>query len=164
MIGVIGILSALAIPNVSRVNDSAKKASSRRNAQNLASICASAQAAGLNFVDKEGSLEVTVEQVVSGGLVSGGVYDGSFFGLPNLSEEAQERAQEYLALKHGLLIYTENPISVLKPPNINGPDGPAGTGDDPLLNPVGPGVVPPPPPDPLTPPDPSSNLEEGSEA
>ncbi len=102
MIAVIGVISAIAIPNIGRVNESAREASAKRNAQNIASIFASAQSAGLNFL--EDSLADTVSRVAEGGLVSGGTFDGSFFGLP-LSEEEQQRALPYLDLQGQNLVY-----------------------------------------------------------
>ncbi len=106
VIAVIGIISAIAIPSISSINNSARDASARRNAQNITSIVASAQAAGLDFV-VEGDLSATVAAVTTGDTVSGGVFDGTFFGLP-LSEEARNEALPFLDLQGGNLAYVGN--------------------------------------------------------
>ncbi len=46
VIAVIGILAAIAIPMISKINDSAKKAADKRNAQNLVSVYGAATSAG----------------------------------------------------------------------------------------------------------------------
>ena len=105
VVGIIGILSALAIPNVSRVNDSAKEATAKRNAQNLASVCISAQSAGLKFIPENRDLATTVSNIVAGGHVSGGTFDGSYFGLPSISPSEQESAMRFLIIRHGSIVY-----------------------------------------------------------
>ncbi len=46
VIAVIAIIAAIAIPNIANITGAASQSSARRNAQNLASVFASAQAAG----------------------------------------------------------------------------------------------------------------------
>ena len=53
VIAVIGIIAAIAVPQIGRINESAKDATNRRNAQSIASIYASAQAAGHDFFSVE---------------------------------------------------------------------------------------------------------------
>ncbi len=103
VIAVIGIVSAIAIPNIGRINESASEAKNKRNAQNLASICQAAQAAGLDFV--EGGAGTTIQNVIAGGTVSGGVFDGSYFGLPGLTTFDINGASEYLFVENGVLVY-----------------------------------------------------------
>ena len=92
VVGVIGILSAIAIPNLSRIRESGQESAAKRNAQNLVSICQSAQSAGLRFCGEGTIFNKTVENIVNGGHVQGGTFDGSYFGLPHLSETEQERS------------------------------------------------------------------------
>lgn len=139
VIAVIGVIAAIAVPNISQINEAASEAKDRRNAQNLASVCASAQAAGLNFVDGGGDVSATVAAVSSGGTVSGGVFDGAYFGI-SLSGQEQTRVLPYLSVIGGVLQYqsTGEEASV----NTQPAAGPAnGDGGGPP-----PGPPPPPPP------------------
>jgi len=92
VIAVIGIIAAIAVPSIGRINDSAKEATARRNAQNLASVFSSAQAAGVDFAPG-GAVEADViENTVAGGSVNDALspFNGTFFGLPGLNlTEAQ---------------------------------------------------------------------------
>ncbi|MCB1229605.1 MAG: prepilin-type N-terminal cleavage/methylation domain-containing protein [Verrucomicrobiae bacterium] len=107
VIAVIGIIAAIAIPNIGKINDTAEKSKDRRNAQNLASVCASAQAAGLDFVGSETDPKVIVKQMVEvGGSPADGPFQGTFFGVPGLDAEEQVSATTYLTVANGLLQYT----------------------------------------------------------
>ncbi len=146
VIAVIGIISAIAVPGVSRINDSAREATAKRNAQNIASIYASAQAAGLSFNVGNGDVLQTIQQVIAGGTASGGVFDGAYFGLPGLSESEQLACLPYLSFQGTSLIYQsgsgalgtggggglENGLSTLDPLGAgSGPgSGPAGNISD----------------------------------
>ncbi|HRQ91044.1 MAG TPA: prepilin-type N-terminal cleavage/methylation domain-containing protein, partial [Bacteroidia bacterium] len=55
VIAVIGIIAAIAVPNIGKINDSAKDATYRRNAQTIASVFSSAQAAGYDFAKANGT-------------------------------------------------------------------------------------------------------------
>ena len=116
VVAVIGILTAVAVPTVSNVHDSSEEAKDKRNAQNIASICSSAAAAGLDLMDAEGNLATTISNVATGGYVSGGIYNGSFFGLPGLSEAEQTAAMSYLSLVDGRLEYNPTQAVVLELP------------------------------------------------
>ncbi len=96
VIAVIGIIAAIAVPNIGKINDSAKEAKNRRNAQSLASVFASAQAAGLNFyVDTDPT--ATLDAIIAGDTVTeAGPFQGTFFGVPNLSDDDRDAAQAYL--------------------------------------------------------------------
>ncbi len=107
VIAVIGIIAAIAVPNIGRINDAAEEAKSKRNAQNLASVYASAQAAGLDFL-VSGNEGNTIAKVVTGATVSaaGSPFNGTFFGVPNLSSLEQGRAGTFLDLTaDGMLVY-----------------------------------------------------------
>ncbi len=122
VIAVIGIISAIAIPQISRINGSAREATAKRNAQNIASVFASAQAAGLNF--RESTLSETVSRVSDGGLVPSGTFEGAYFGLA-LSNAEQTRALPYLALEGSDgVIYTGDTDNIL----ISGGDPGLGLG------------------------------------
>lgn len=123
VIAVIGIIAAIAVPNIGRINDSAKDATKRRNAQNLASVYASAQAAGYDFGKTGGtgaaiSSEATViTNIINGATLSGSSFasspfNGTFFGIPGMkiSEAISETdgAAKYLTwdVASGTLRYT----------------------------------------------------------
>lgn len=92
VIAVIGIIAAIAVPNIGRINDSAKDATYRRNAQNLSSIFASAQAAGYDFSKTGGTgANLANEAAVITALITGATinntsspFNGAFFGVPGL--------------------------------------------------------------------------------
>ncbi len=106
VIAVIGIIAAIAVPNIGRINDSAKEATNRRNAQNLASVYASANAAGHTFAGADE--EAIVAAIVGGYTISvddQGPFAGTFFGVPGLSDNDQKAALDYLKIEGGQLIY-----------------------------------------------------------
>lgn len=107
VIAVIGIIAAIAVPNIGRINDAAKDAKNRRNAQNIASVYASANAAGHDFFDTD--LPTTVTAIVAGFTIPNtdeGPFAGTFFGVPNLSTIEQTAALTYLEIgASGMLIY-----------------------------------------------------------
>lgn len=115
VIAVIGIIAAIAVPNIGRINDSAKDATYRRNAQNLASVFASAQAAGHDF-SVGGTLN---EKKIIEGLVTGATindadspFNGTYFGVPGLdvvdAVSETDGAAKYLEWNaaSGQLLYT----------------------------------------------------------
>ncbi|MDG2124841.1 MAG: type II secretion system protein [Verrucomicrobiales bacterium] len=104
VIAVIGVVTAIAVPTIGRINDAAKEARDMRNAQNLASVCANAQASGLNFVGDD--VPATVTAIVTGGLVDDlGSLDGTFFGVPSMSAADQAASASYLEIRSGILVY-----------------------------------------------------------
>lgn len=97
VIAVIGIIAAIAVPNIGRINDSAKEATARRNAQNVASVFASAQAAGLNFAASSTTPADIVQAVVTGAKVTEkGPFENTWFGVPGLTSADQTAALTYL--------------------------------------------------------------------
>ena len=104
VIAVIGIIAAIAVPNISQINEAAGDSKDLRNAQNLASVCAAAQAAGLDFVGAD--VAATVTAIVAGGTVSDpGPFNGTYFGVPNLTAADQTAAAAYLSIANGMLVY-----------------------------------------------------------
>lgn len=98
VIAVIGIIAAIAVPNIGRINESAKEATARRNAQNVASVFASAQAAGLRFGGTSTSAKDITEAIVAGAKVEEkGPFENTWFGVPGLTGDDQEAALTYLA-------------------------------------------------------------------
>lgn len=113
VIAVIGIIAAIAVPNIGRINDSAKDATYRRNAQNLASVCASAQAAGLDFVGTSTNKTTIIGKVITGASVTDpGPFQNTFFGVPGMNAttavSATAGAAKYLTVSNGMLQYSGN--------------------------------------------------------
>ncbi|MEQ1840596.1 MAG: prepilin-type N-terminal cleavage/methylation domain-containing protein [Verrucomicrobiales bacterium] len=108
VIAVIGIIAAIAVPNIGRINDSAKEATARRNAQNIASVFASAQAAGLNFATASTAPKDIASAVVTGAKVTEkGPFEDTWFGVPGLTTADQTAALVYLSYdaNSGQLLY-----------------------------------------------------------
>ncbi len=108
VIAVIGIIAAIAVPNIGRINDSAKEATARRNAQNIASVFASAQAAGLNFATASTVPKDIASAVVTGAKVTEkGPFEDTWFGVPGLTTADQTAALTYLSYdaNSGQLLY-----------------------------------------------------------
>jgi type IV pilus assembly protein PilA len=98
VIAVIGIIAAIAVPNIGRINDSAKEATARRNAQNIASVFASAQAAGLNFAAASVAPADIAAAVVTGAKVTEkGPFENTWFGVPGLTAADQTAALKFLS-------------------------------------------------------------------
>ncbi|MEM7600122.1 MAG: prepilin-type N-terminal cleavage/methylation domain-containing protein [Verrucomicrobiota bacterium] len=115
VIAVIGIIAAIAVPNIGRINDSAKDATYRRNAQNIASVFASAQAAGHDF-SAAGTLAETaiITAIITGATISDtdSPFNGTYFGVPGLDSTGAisetDGAAKYLTWNaaSGQLLYT----------------------------------------------------------
>ncbi len=99
-IGVIGIISAIAIPSISNMWSIARESSSRRNAQQAASLSHIADSAGLDHVvpESSGGIKATLE------LLSAGISGLSTTGIPiqvqlPLTEDEINKAAKYLVLR-----------------------------------------------------------------
>lgn len=104
VIAVIGVMASLAVPMISQ-SESAYAARDRRNAQELASTCAMAQAAGLDFVKGDDVLD-TIRALVRGDMPAKGALKGHLFIVPGLSEEDMASASRYLDVDEGRLRYS----------------------------------------------------------
>ncbi len=109
VIAVIGILAAVAVPNIGRINDAANESKNRRNAQQLSSVCNAAQAAGHDFVSGT-DVSATVAAIVTGSTITdtSSPFFNTFFGVPNLSADEQDKSETYLSIANGMLIYNED--------------------------------------------------------
>ena len=97
VIAVIGIIAAIAVPTIGNITDQANNSKSKRNAQNLASVCASAVAAGAEL--ENGSVNAIVNQLVSTGLVGSkdSGFDSTVFKVPSLTNEEKMAASKHLS-------------------------------------------------------------------
>ena len=103
VVAIIGILAAMAVPSMSRMHDAADTAKDQRNAQQIVSMYHTAQSMGLDF-DGADKLE-TIANVVTGGYVPHGVFEGTYFGLPHISADQRARAAEYIEVAGEALQY-----------------------------------------------------------
>ena len=100
VIAVIGILAAIAVPNIGKINDAASDSKDRRNAQQIASVCNAAAAAGLDFVGAETDKAVVVGKIITGDTVKDGSspFFGNYFGVPNINADDKADALTYLEI------------------------------------------------------------------
>lgn len=115
VIAVIGIIAAIAVPNIGRINESAKDATYRRNAQNLASVYSAALAAGHDFSNGGKNVEKTIiTGIITGAKIAdaNSPFNGAYFGVPGLdtADAVSETAGAAKYLKwdtvSGQLLYT----------------------------------------------------------
>lgn len=99
VIAVIGIIAAIAVPNIGKITDSAKDSTLRRNAQNIASVFASAQAVGWDFSKSSGTgTTITAKGTVINAVITGATiptsttgdfatspFKGAYFGSPGIA-------------------------------------------------------------------------------
>ncbi len=112
VIAVIGILAAIAVPNIGRINAAAEDSKDRRNAQQLASVCGAAAAAGYDFVVVGGHADGADPATLAGEIATGATiadttspFNGTFFGVPNLSTDEIATAANYLQIANQMLVY-----------------------------------------------------------
>ena len=101
---VLGIMTAIGVPAISKITDGSKDRKHQRVAQEFSMVANNAMAAGCREVAGAGSVAEALELLVSG--VSGeGVFSGTSFQLPNVSVADQNAAARHLLLEDGILIY-----------------------------------------------------------
>jgi prepilin-type N-terminal cleavage/methylation domain-containing protein len=103
-IAVLAVLTSIALPTMSSINQNSIDTRDRRNAQELAAMCATAQAAGVDFVVPD-DLEKTIENIVKGGKPADGAFAGKFFGIQGMAPQDQGTAKRYLELVNGILSF-----------------------------------------------------------
>lgn len=105
VIAVIGIMAAIGIMAFSIEHRRAFEAArNRRNAQEIASIAASARAAGADFM-VAGDKEQSVRNLMVGVAPTSGNFGGSTFKLSGLTDEDVTAALGYIEIQNGGLIY-----------------------------------------------------------
>ena len=91
---------------------SAVAAKHKRNAQNLSSVCAAAQAAGHDFTAGAKNKSAVVERLITGVKVQAGAFDGVFFGVTQLKGDDAKDAAQHLELVDGVLRYVSDATTV----------------------------------------------------
>ncbi len=103
VIAVIGILAALALPQLQGIHGATSDVKDRNNAQQIVSVYHSGLAMGVDF-DGENEMEI-IDQVVAGAVVPGGSFVGTFYGLPQLTQTEKVKASRYIEIAGGALQY-----------------------------------------------------------
>jgi type II secretory pathway pseudopilin PulG len=103
-LAIIGVMAAVAVPMFFDTTDNVTRAQQRRNAQEIVSVCATAQVAGLNFVVL-GNLEKSIENVIVGGAPASGVFRGRLFRVPGVTLQDISKVSKFIRLENGSLIY-----------------------------------------------------------
>jgi type IV pilus assembly protein PilA len=109
VIAIIGIIAAIAIPNIGNINASAKVATAQRNAQQIASIYNAAVVAGYATVAANVAAAVTAIASDAGVTIpdDGGPFAGKKFTVGAMSAADRTAAAKYLRLQDGNLAYTK---------------------------------------------------------
>jgi prepilin-type N-terminal cleavage/methylation domain-containing protein len=97
VIAVIGIIAAIAVPTIGNITSQANSSKAKRNAQSLASVCASAVAAGATF--ESTSVADIVDDLVDSGVFGSADsgFDTTLFKVPNVSEIEKTNAAQHLS-------------------------------------------------------------------
>jgi type IV pilus assembly protein PilA len=99
VIAIIGILAAIAIPNIGNLNDAATQSAGKRNAQTIAMMYNAGVMGSVPGWTGTGTTSTAdaVAKVVAGGTGAvGGSYEGDRFIVPNISAADQLLALPYL--------------------------------------------------------------------
>ena len=96
VIAIIGIIAAIAIPNIGNLNASAKDATAKRNAQTVASVLNAAVAAGADISSLTDSLSV-VNLAIAGVKPATGAFSGKLFTSGPINSNETANAAKYLS-------------------------------------------------------------------
>lgn len=108
VIAIIGIIAAIAIPNIGSINDSAREASAKRNAQSVASVLNAAIAAGVTAAELGWTADIaadatgaTVTAVVAKAEAGVSPTDGAFqsknFTVGNIDDDEAKLVSKYVS-------------------------------------------------------------------
>jgi type IV pilus assembly protein PilA len=94
VIAIIGIIAAIAIPNIGSLNDSAREAAAKRNAQTVASVLNAAVAAGVNT---SGWTSANIlEKAETGVSPADGAFQGKLFTSGPIDNDEETKIKAYL--------------------------------------------------------------------
>jgi prepilin-type N-terminal cleavage/methylation domain-containing protein len=102
VIAVIGIIAAIAIPNIGSINDSARKASAQRNAQSIASVLNAAIAAGASTgwtaaIAAGATATAIVDKAEAGISPTDGAFVGKTFTTGEIDNDEERGAASFLS-------------------------------------------------------------------
>jgi prepilin-type N-terminal cleavage/methylation domain-containing protein len=108
VITVIGVIAAIAVPNIGVLTDAADDSKTRRNAQNIASIYSAALAGGADVTGAD--KEEIIDKLIAG--VNGiGAFESHTFLINGLSETEKVQAKKYLKLEGTPLLLTYTTVA-----------------------------------------------------
>ncbi len=103
-VAIIGVLAAIGVVAFGGARQGAEDQKDKRNAQEIASMAAVANAAGAPFV-VPGDEKATIENLRTGCAPSRGAFKGRLFKLSNMSEFNIKGAMRFLAMNDNELQY-----------------------------------------------------------
>ena len=101
---IIGIVANMAIFSLSSTNDEVSAIKDRRNAQTIASVAATASAAGALFV-VTGDVRASAVNLRTGATPGSGIFKGKEFKLPPMADKEFDGAISHLELRGSELMY-----------------------------------------------------------
>ena len=103
-IAILGVMGSLAIGAFGDQASSFERTRDRRNAQEIAATCTTAQAAGLNFVVGN-EVNITVRKIIQGAAPTGGAFKDRMFKVNLIGEADIAGAMRFLAIQNGSLVF-----------------------------------------------------------
>ncbi|MFT4549512.1 MAG: prepilin-type N-terminal cleavage/methylation domain-containing protein [Pseudoalteromonas tetraodonis] len=104
VIAVIGIIAAIAVPTIGSITKQANTNKAKRNAQNLASVFASAVAAG---AEATGANDKAICDLLIAGVYGADSFDTTLFKVPNMTDDDRDDAVAYLITDDSALNYSQ---------------------------------------------------------
>lgn len=104
MIAVIGLIAAIGIPKMSKIINNGGRIVAQRNAQNIASVAAAAQAAGNLEIEAAADLDAAV-QIVANSTNGMGGFENMQFSLSDIGPDEINKAKVYLDFVGGSIVY-----------------------------------------------------------
>ena len=97
VIAIIGIIAAIAIPNIGNLNDSARDAAAKRNAQTVASVLNAAIAAGASHSFSGSTTGADLINAAEAGISpTDGAFQGKTFTSGPIDDDEEAKAAGYL--------------------------------------------------------------------
>lgn len=95
VIAIIGIIAAIAIPNIGALNDNAREAAAKRNAQTIASVLNAAIAAGGDLGTISAAADI-VDAAETGVTPADGAFSGKLFTSGEIDDDEEATVAKYL--------------------------------------------------------------------
>ena len=101
-IGVIGIMVTIAVPMIGGLSDNAEATAAKKNAQQMGSVSASLSGLGVAHVIPEslGGTEATCRLLRHGIAIPNGPMQGTYFGVPGVSDDDIPSVAVYLDISY----------------------------------------------------------------
>lgn len=103
-VALVVMVTLIVLPLLKSASSTTRTVEIQRQAKYVASVYATASAAGVNFL-APGDLDQTIANIVVGDTVRGGLFAGEYYGFPELAPEVQEEAKNYLRLEGRELVF-----------------------------------------------------------